>query len=163
MAGAQNWVNDDTFGPAVDSGDAFAEIHGVAVDGEGKIWIQPFGATESIVASRDLGADGVPDTLSTRAIYVYNADGTPASFSPLLVIEYADDTPADTLGQVWTGDAYEGYSGRGIEADGNGDIIISQFNRLYKVDHTTGGGIAKADVPDVCAITEASTDAANNI
>ncbi|MBO6793121.1 MAG: T9SS type A sorting domain-containing protein [Balneolaceae bacterium] len=160
MASAQ-WAHDTTFVPMGD--DLFLEVHGVAVDGEGKIWIQPFSATETIVTNRDLGDDGVPDTLSTRVVYVYNADGTPASFSPLKVITYADDTPADTLGRVWTGDSYVGYSGRGIEADYNGDIIISQFNRLYKVNHVTGQGIAKADVPDVCAITEASTDAANNI
>lgn len=164
MAGAQNWVNDDTFGPAAESGDAFAEVHGVAVDAEGKIWIQPFGATETVVASRDLGGDGIPDTLTTRAIYVYNADGTPASFSPLTIITYADaSTAPDTLGRVWTGDAYEGYSGRGIEADVNGDIIISQFNRVYKVDHTTGQGLAKVDPTAGCSLGEASSDAAGNI
>tara|TARA_R110000868_G_scaffold410693_4_gene699800 strand:+ start:30270 stop:31658 length:1389 start_codon:yes stop_codon:yes gene_type:complete len=163
MVSAQNWVNDDTFGPAVDSGDAFAEVHGVAVDAEGKIWIQPFGATERIAVSRDIGEVG-PDTLSTRAIYVYNADGTPASFSPLIIITYADGTtPADTLGQVWTGEAYEGYSGRGIEADVNGDIIISQFNRLYKVDHKTGEGLAKVDPTSGCSLGEASSDAEGNI
>lgn len=160
MASAQ-WVHDDTW--VAFGTDALAEVHGVAVDGEGKIWMQPFGSTETIIVNRDIGGDGIPDTLSTRAIYVYNPDGSPASFSPLKVLTYADDTPADTLGRVWTGDAYEGYSGRGIEADANGDIIISQFNRLYKVNHVTGQAIAKADVPDVCAITEASTDAANNI
>ncbi len=160
MASAQ-WTQDTTFVPA--GTDIFLEVHGVAVDGEGKVWIQPFSATETIVVNRDIGDDGVPDTLSTRAVYVYNADGTPASFSPLKVISYEGDTPADTLGRVWTGDAYEGYSGRGIEADANGDIIISQFNRLYKVNHVTGQGIAKFDVPDVCAITEASTDSSNNI
>lgn len=160
MASAQ-WTHDDTFVPS--GTDAFAEVHGVAIDGEGKIWIQPFGATETIVVNRDLGGDGIPDTLSTRAIYVYNADGTPAGFSPLKVITYAGDTPADTLGRVWTGEAYEGYSGRGIEADVNGDIIISQFNRLYKVDHTTGQGIAKVDPTAGCSLGEASSDAMGNI
>lgn len=160
LASAQ-WVHDDTFVPT--GTDVFAEVHGVAVDGEGKIWIQPFGATETIIVNRDLGGDGVPDTLSTRAIYVYNADGTPASFSPLKVITYADETPADTLGRVWTGEAYEGYSGRGIEADANGDIIISQFNRLYKVNHVTGQGIAKVDPTAGCSLGEASSDADGNI
>lgn len=161
MVSAQ-WENDPSFVPT--GTDAFAEVHGVAVDGEGKIWVQPFGATEEIVVTRDLGADGIPDTLTTRAIYVYNSDGTPASFSPLKVITYADGTtPADTLGRVWTGDAYEGYSGRGIEADANGDIIISQFNRLYKVDHTTGEGLAMVDPTAGCSLGEASSDAAGNI
>ncbi|MFV1883706.1 MAG: T9SS type A sorting domain-containing protein [Balneola sp.] len=159
MVSAQ-WVHDDTFVPS--GTDAFAEVHGVAVDGEGKIWIQPFGSTETIIVNRDLGGDGIPDTLTTRAIYIYNADGTPASFSPLKVITYAD-APADTLGRVWTGTEYEGYSGRGIETDANGDIIISQFNRLYKVNHVTGQGIAKVDPTAGCSLGEASSDAAGNI
>ncbi|MEQ8523195.1 T9SS type A sorting domain-containing protein [Gracilimonas sp.] len=154
LAFAQNWTQDDTFVP--EEGDTWVEVHGVAVDGEGKIWIQPFGATDSVTLNRT----GVK--VATRVIYIYNPDGTPASFSPLKVIEYEDDTPADTLGQVWQGEAYEGYSGRGIEADYNGDIIISQFNRVYKVDHTTGMGIAKVD-PGIGSLGEASADKNGNI
>ncbi|HCD52028.1 MAG TPA: hypothetical protein DEQ34_06255 [Balneolaceae bacterium] len=157
LATAQNWTQDTTFVPA--EGDIFSDVHGVAVDGEGKIWVQPYYATETIIATRN----GALDTLSTRAIYIYNADGTPNEMSPLLEIEWSDDTPTDTLGVVWLEDHYEGFSGRGIEADQNGDIIISSWTRLYKVDHTTGMGMAKADVPDMCAITETTTDAANNI
>lgn len=103
---------------------------------------------------------------------MYNADGTPASFSPLSVIEYADGTtPNDTLGRVWipaltdtTSGYYEGYSGRGIEtsvADGN--IIISQWNRLYKIDYKTGEGLAMVDPTAGCSLGEASSDAAGNI
>ena len=158
------WTQDTTFVPA--EGDLFSDVHGVAVDGEGKVWIQPFIATENIVVNRDLGNDGVLDTLSTRAIYVYNADGTPASFSPLMVLEWADGTaPADTLGRYWdpSSSGYESRSGRGIEADNDGNIIISQWNTLFKVDYTTGKALAKAEVPNFCAITEASVDEANNI
>ena len=159
FASAQ-WVQDTTFVP--DSSDLFFEVHGVAVDAEDKVWVQSYYNTETIIVNRDLGSDGVPDTLSTRAIYIYNADGTPADFSPLKVIEYSDDTPADTLGLVWMEDHYEGFSGRGIEADMNGDIIISAWNRLYKIDHTTGMGIAKVD-PGIGSLTEASVDAENNV
>lgn len=165
LVNAQNWTFDNTFIPdTANTSDLFFEVHGTAVDPDGKVWVQPFSATETIITNRN-GNNGDPDTLSTRVIYVYNADGTPADFSPLKVIEYADGTtPNDTLGRVWDGSAYEGYSGRGIEASvGDGNIIISQFNRLYKVDYKTGQGIAKADIPDVCAITEASTDAEDNI
>ncbi len=162
MALAQDWVQDESFIPDTAAGDLFFEVHGVAVDGEGKVWVQSYYATDTIITNRDLGDDGIPDTLSTRAIYVYNADGTPAEFSPLKVLEYSDETPADTIGVVWLEDHYEGYSGRGIEADMNGDIIISQWNRLYKVDHTTGMGMAKVDV-GIGSLTEASVDADNNV
>jgi len=161
------WVHDDTFQAHQDS---LKDVHGVAVDGEGKIWIQPYYATETIVMNRDVGADGIPDTLSTRVIYIYNTDGTQASYSPLKVITYADGS-ADTLGRVWypdesdatDGGSYEGYSGRGITADSNGDIIISSYNRLYKVDHTDGSGIAMVDPSAGCSLTEATTDSSNNV
>jgi hypothetical protein len=165
MANAQNWTWDDTFLPdTANTNDLFFEVHGVAVDPDGKVWVQPFSATETIITNRD-GNAGDPDTLSTRVIYVYNANGTPADFSPLKVIEYADGTtPNDTLGRVWTGTAYEGYSGRGIEASvADGNIIISQFNRLYKVDYKTGKGLAMVDPTSGCSLGEASTDAAGNI
>ena len=42
-------------------------------------------------------------------------------------------------------------------ADSNGDIIISSYNRLYKVDHTDGSGIAMVDLRRVF-LTEATTD-----
>jgi len=165
LANAQSWTFDDTFLPdTANTSDTFLEVHGVAVDPDGKVWVQPFSATETIITARN-GNAGDPDTLSTRVIYVYNADGTPASFSPLSVITYADGTtPADTLGRVWTGTGYEGYSGRGIEASvGDGNIIISQFNRVYKVDYLTGEGLAKVDPTAGCSLGEASTDAEDNV
>ena len=166
LANAQ-WVHDATYPAHLDS---ISSVHGIAVDGEGKVWVQPFYASETIVMNRDVGADGIPDTLSTRVLYIYNADGSEASFSPLYVLNYADGS-ADTLGRVWypdetdsvDGGSYEGYSGRGITADANGDIIVSSYNRLYKVDHTDGSGIAMVDPSAGCSLTEASTDAANNI
>ncbi len=165
MASAQNWTFDDSFIPdTANTDDLFFEVHGVAVDPDGKVWVQPFYATETIITNRD-GNNGDPDTLSTRAIYVYNADGTPASFSPILVVNYADGTtPADTLGRVWTGESYEGYSGRGIETSiSDGNIIVSQFNRVYKLDYKTGEGLAKVDPTAGCSLTEASTDAEGNV
>ncbi len=165
MVNAQDWTFDPTFIPdTANTNDLFFEVHGVAVDPDGKVWVQPFSATETIITNRD-GNNGDPDTLSTRAIYVYNADGTPASFSPIKVIEYADGTtPNDTLGRVWTGEGYEAYSGRGIEASvADGHIVVSQFNRVYKLDYETGEGLAMVDPEPGCALNEASTDAAGNI
>ena len=60
--------------------------------------------------NRDVGADGIPDTLSTRVIYIYNTDGTQASYSPLKVITYADGS-ADTLGRVWYPDESDATDG----------------------------------------------------
>ena len=52
LATAQNWTQDTTFVPA--EGDIFSDVHGVAVDGEGKIWVQPYYATETIIATRNV-------------------------------------------------------------------------------------------------------------
>ena len=76
LANAQ-WVHDATYPAHLDS---ISSVHGIAVDGEGKVWVQPYYTTETIVMNRDVGADGIPDTLSTRVLYIYNADGSEASF-----------------------------------------------------------------------------------
>ncbi|MGN8225840.1 T9SS type A sorting domain-containing protein [Gracilimonas sp. BCB1] len=161
MASAQ-WTQDTTF-KATD-GDSFFENHGVAVDGQGRVWIQSYyWVTEDLITQRDLGDDGVPDTISTGAIYVYNQDGTPADFSPLIDIEYEDEsTPADTLYRRWNGESYEAMSGRGIEADYNGDIIISSFDRLIKISHESVKAVAKV-VVNGSSLTEASADRDGNI
>jgi hypothetical protein len=161
MASAQ-WEQDTSF-KAVGT-DIFFENHGVAVDGEDRVWIMPYYWTnETMIAQRDLGADGIPDTVVTGAIYVYNADGTPADFSPLIDVEYADGTtPADTLYRRWNGESYEAMSGRGIESDMDGNIIISSFDRLIKVDYKTVKAVAKV-VVNGSSLTEASVDAQNNV
>lgn len=160
LSGLSQWTQDTTFVPA--EGDLFGNVHGVAVDPDGKVWIQPYYPTETITVSRNIGGD---NTTTTSVVYVYLPDGTPADFSPLIFIEYSDGTPTDTLGTGWTGDKYEYNSGRGIETSiSDGNIIISQFNTLYKVDYKTGKGLSKVVVEE-CegSITEASTDESGNV
>jgi hypothetical protein len=96
---------------------------GLCVDKDGKVWIQFYGNTGEIW-------DGT-DTVATREINCFNADGTEASFSPFNVITVGSDI--DTL--------YN--SNRGLRTMPNGDILISSFDILYKVDPATGAGMAK--------------------
>jgi hypothetical protein len=161
-----SWTQDPEFQATQDS---IRDVHGLAVDGEGKVWVQSFYATEPVIMNRDIGSDGIQDTLIARVIYIYNPDGTQASFSPLKFITYEDGT-VDTLGYVWypdeshsDGGRYESYSGRGLSSDSDGNIIISAYNRLYKIDHRNGTGIAKVDPSPGCSLTAASTDEANNV
>ena len=135
-ATAKAWNFSDvlpTDGIPVDTALANASgMHGVAVDGDGKIWLQPFAATEEIVLA---GGDGTP--VPTRALYIYNADGTPADFSPLTVFEYADGT-TDTIGHFFHSygkevAAWEGMSGRGLRADDDGNIIVSTGGVIYRI------------------------------
>lgn len=142
-------------------------MHGVAVDPDGKVWFESFGATDSVLvpAFEDDDPDERDGYRDVRVIYVYNADGTPASFNPIKFVEYADGTtPSDTLGGFINGDGvWEGRSNRGLRADADGNIIASNFNTLFKLDYQTGQGLARADFPDYCALTQAGVDALGNV
>ncbi|MDZ7407973.1 MAG: hypothetical protein ONB51_01905, partial [candidate division KSB1 bacterium] len=50
--------------------------HGIAVDPDGKVWVQFFGVSDSITTAAGTKR-------ATRAIYVFNPDGSPAPFSPI--------------------------------------------------------------------------------
>ncbi len=161
-ASAQSWQFANVFPPDTLETDGNG-MHGIAVDPDGKVWMQPFGATDSVEVAALGGFQPV------RVVYVFNADGTPASFSPLKYIEYADGvTPRDTLGGYLrrndTNDlVWEGRSGRGLRRDADGNILISQFVTLYKIDYQTGEGLARVDVDDYCGLTQAGTDNSGNV
>jgi hypothetical protein len=157
-ASAQTWVFDSDF-PATRQ---FSSVHGMAVDGEGKVWIQYFGATERIIAR------GTPR--NTNVVYVFNADGSEASFSPIKYVNTGG--VIDTVG-VFTNatGALEGRSGRGLGVDADGNILISQFATIFKVDHrssvnttdSTVVGIAKVNPFGNAAITSVGSDDQNNV
>jgi hypothetical protein len=138
-------------------------LHGVAVDPDGKVWLQTFGATDSV----DVGGEFQP----ARVLHVFNPDGTEADFSPVKFLDYPDDTPRDTLGGFTNADGtWEGRSGRGLTTDADGNIIASQFDTLFKIDYQTGGGIARVNASqdfggplDARGITEAAVDNSNNV
>ena len=123
-------------------------VHGLAVDPAGKLWIQYFGRTDSLP---DPGAGGA--FFGTLAIYVYNANGTPASFSPLKVLAGAGVN--DTL---WTAPAARALSNRGIRKDHNGNILISIFNAVYRVNYLTGAVMNKVVVDPANSITSVGVD-----
>ena len=50
-------------------------IHGVAVDSEGRLWLQNYYGSEPLARNGE--------TLTTRALYVLNEDGTQAACSPI--------------------------------------------------------------------------------
>ncbi|MEA3287661.1 MAG: T9SS type A sorting domain-containing protein [Candidatus Marinimicrobia bacterium] len=97
---------------------------GMAVDGAGKIWYTSYYSADSV----DVG-DGVME--SCRAIYVFNPDGTQASFSPIKTITV--DGVEDTL---WN-------SNRGLRTDPDGNIVAGSWCVYYRINHTTGAGMQK--------------------
>lgn len=159
--------------------------HGVAVDPDGKIWYQPFSPSDSIEVPVSLrsqyvtfGTTGVNQTgvrasgySLTRVIYVFNPDGTQASFSPIRFIDLPGGK-RDTLGLVTipgTGanagkKVFDPNSGRGLNTDPNGNILVSQFNILYRLDYKTGAGLNKVTTNTIGAsIAAATTDDAGNV
>lgn len=139
VAAAQDqWNYKESFTTKATSG------HGIAVDPDGKIWWQPFSATDSVKV------DDIDGTYkSTRVIYVFNPDGTEASISPIKFLDYGGGV-VDTLGGYVTRNstgakAWEGRSGRGLRMAADGNIIATQFVTHFKIDYKTGAGIARFD------------------
>ncbi|HSL88040.1 MAG TPA: T9SS type A sorting domain-containing protein [Ignavibacteriaceae bacterium] len=118
--------------------------HGIAVDPDGKVWFQPFGATEPIVT-------GTGDTVNTRALYVFFPDGTPAPFSPIQTVTIGGVT--DTLFN----------SGRGLKEDADGNILASFYDEVFRIDYQTGEGMAKVTPTDEQTLTAVAVDDANNM
>jgi Secretion system C-terminal sorting domain len=139
--------------------------HGIAVDGEGKVWFQPFGPTDS-VAVAPLG-----NTIrGTNVIYVFQGSQQ-VSFSPIKFVTVGART--DTLGGYFYRDgvgnpAWDTRSGRGLRVDHQGNIIVSQGGDgiMYRLNQATGQGMNRIDTPGTGsndAKTQPAVDAAGNI
>ncbi len=120
---SQGWIYEGAFPDTNLKGGSGG--HGVAVDPDGKVWIQLFGATDSLF---------VPDSnryFPVRVIHVFNPDGTPAPFSPIKSV-----TINGILEPLYN-------SNRGLHTAHDGHILASSFDVLYKINYQTGEGIAK--------------------
>jgi hypothetical protein len=130
---AQTWSYDSDF--LVNS-----QPHGLVVDENGLIWVGWYAYTDTL---------GMPaDTVPVAPIYVYNANGTQAAFSPIYTLTV--DGVTDTM------DSYC----RGLSIDHNGDILFSGNQVLYRINHLTGEGMNKTLYPGSAgSITNAAVDA----
>lgn len=148
VASAQSvWDFVGTFPPDTLSVDGNG-VHGLAVDPDGKVWVQPYGGLVSIEFP-DTVAFGTTKfkSLNQRAIFVYNPDGTQATFSPITFLKQGGAV-VDTLGITYTGmvdiggKSYKQYAslfGVGLRASpADGNIYVSQGNHLYRLDYKTG-------------------------
>lgn len=118
--------------------------HGVAVDPDGKIWFHFYGATDSITTA---AGNKVP----TRVIHVFNPDGSPAPFSPIKTITVGGET--DTLFN----------SSRGMRADQDGNILVVQFDEVFRFDYKTGAGLGKMQPNPGVTLTAPAVDAQGNV
>lgn len=155
----QNWTFDKVF---PDSANADRDIHGITVDGEGKLWYQPYYPfTGDSVFVPQTG-----DSARVTVIQVFNADGTEASISPIKFLTFPDQS-VDTVGGYWNGESFAYKTGNGLTTTPDGDIVAAFRNNLYVIDHKTGAGIAKTFGPDNGldnrGLIKPAVDAAGNV
>jgi hypothetical protein len=100
---------------------------GIAVDPEGKVWIQTY-----------TSPDTLPTGEATGSIYVFEANGTEVAFSPIQIL-----TGVDELGAPVT-DTLDG-TGYGLNVDpSTGNIMSVKWStRLWSIDYKTGAGIRR--------------------
>lgn len=111
---------------------------GLAVDGEGKIWYTSYYSSDSLLVPEhhDTTAAGVDTVIlaeyrGCRAIYVYNPDGSPASFSPIKIV-----TVGSYVDSLW-------WSNRGLRTDPDGNVVNGSWAGYHKIDYLTGEGLAR--------------------
>lgn len=119
----------------------------VAVDPDGKVWIDPYRTNNDSLY--------VPDSLSyqvVRPIYVFNADGTPANLTGS-GIEY--DAATGKLHAVTVDGTLKPFywSKYGIDTDHEGNILVNDYNELFRVNYMTGEGMNHLDLSTVIGQT----------
>ncbi|MFA6981271.1 MAG: hypothetical protein WC209_18235, partial [Ignavibacteriaceae bacterium] len=157
-----------------------AGTHGIAVDPDGKIWIQCYYAysRDSIMVPGYDAATGAPKNVvaKVRALYVFNPDGTQASFSPILfnkVGGVVKDTlggetafksiknPLDTTVMI-TVPSWSANTGRGLSLDESGNVVAGYWDYLFKFDYKTGEGLMDRLVCGLGGTVKPGIDAAGN-
>jgi hypothetical protein len=97
--------------------------HGLVIDANGMIWVGWYAYTDTL---------GMPeDTIEIAPIYVYNADGSQAAFSPIRTLTV--DGVTDTV-DSWC---------RGLSIDNNGNILFTGNQIMYRINYQTGEGMNK--------------------
>ncbi|MCU7496867.1 MAG: T9SS type A sorting domain-containing protein [Ignavibacteria bacterium] len=140
------------FGTKADSLMGNSGAHGVAVDPDGKIWVELYkpASTDTVL---------YPETnkyVKVTHIYVFNPDGTQASFSPIKSVTIEGKVKPLDLGTA-------GRGGTGLARDKDGNMIASVDFSLYKINYKTGEGMAKYQYPDGNGITRAACDTLGNV
>jgi len=124
--------------------------HGVAVDPDGKVWIQAFTPPDSMMVG------GVFRKFAS--VHVFNPDKTPAAFSPIRMV---------TVGAVT--DTFFAGNNRGITKDAKGNIVFTnnlgspaRNGNIYRVNYKTGAGMTKV-IPQTTSLTMPAFNSLNEM
>jgi WD40 repeat protein len=117
--------------------------HGVAIDADGKVWNGPY---FSILIND--GAERI------NPVYIYNADGTQASFSPIIGTTAGDSLlrfgPITGVSLAADGAIYVASHGFRMTAATDGAIVGGVWNStrafIHKINAETGAGIAVVEL-----------------
>lgn len=121
--------------------------HGIAVDGEGKIWLHDFYQTGAFVED---------STIRIADLRIFNPDGTEVDFSPIQQVVVDQDT-------MRFHDPAGGSGARGIRTGPDGNIVFAFQSTLALIDHETGEGIAIVRPEIGGNLTTPAIDGAGNI
>ncbi len=114
-------------------------VHGIAVDPDGKVWIQNYSTytRDSMYVGSDQNK-----VVAIRVLYVHLPNGQQAAFSPIRFVTVGATT--DTLGGFTTAaGAWTAKAGAGLRTGPDGNIYATYRDMLYKIDYKTGAGLAK--------------------
>ena len=143
----------DTLGGVVTGADGAwrNSPHGVAVAPDGNVWVNIYGGSGEM----EILDNG--DTIHYKGIYVLDPEtGQHVDFSPITILTFPDGT-SDSL----TAESANSGGGRGIEVDGDGNILSSHYLTLYKINYMTGEGMAMWQGES--SLTEAVSDDNGNV
>ena len=112
--------------------------HGVVVDPEGKVWIGFYGGYSNQFERTAMG-----DTITLRGLHCFMPDGTPASFSPIEFLEFEDGSK-DT---IYAESVCTTVLAAVCHAMTTGEILMTAWSTIYKIDYTDGSGIAMWNPP----------------
>ena len=148
---AQNWIDQGPFPP--DSSFTLP-THGIAVDAEGKVWVDQSARTAALDMKGDTLRDAAGNSFMSAPIYVFNPDG-------MMAMEPIHTLGGDTLG------SFPNPFVSGIQTDHNGDIIVvartsGTSGDIYRFNHKTGEVMNTANI-DPYSPASPGIDANGNI
>lgn len=134
---------------------------GIAVDPEGKVWVQSY---TNVTPPDTIQRAGLDTYVNVRPVYVYNPDGTQAAFSPIRIL-----TGVDQNGAAVTDTLIERLGYGGAKNPSNGNIVFTWGSRaaapgalIWEIDYKTGAGVRRILSPPGLTTNSPASIGVNN-